>query len=215
MTMTRPARWNLYTLAENYPEYTVGGSIREKQGGRKSQSQMWYPLDVSLSLAYGLRVWLAFVLSSILSIIKEGDSNMDPPALEGIWGLSNGFIGCWCSVAKVCVCVCVRALSHIWLSATSWTLACQAPLEFPRQECWSELSFPTPVDPPGPGIEPVSLASPPLVGRFFTTTPLGMPISHRFSFPAFFYGNSSHSPEQRGSPFSSWNFFDAVPGHVI
>ena len=163
---------------------------------------------------------------------------MDPPALEGIRGLSNGFTGCWCSVAKscvfvyvskgftgyccsvakscmcACVCVCVHALSHIWLFVTSCTLACQAPLEFPRQEYCSELSFPTPADPPGPGIEPVSLASP-LVGRFFTTTPLGMPVSHRFSFPAFFYGSSSDSPEQRGSPFSSWNFFDAVPGHVI
>ena len=109
------------------------GSIREKQGGRKSQSQMWCPLDVSLSLAYGLRVWPAFALSSILSIIKEGDSNMDPPALEGIWGLSNGFTGCYFSVAKscVCVCMCVCALSHIWLFVTPWTLACQAPLEFP------------------------------------------------------------------------------------
>ena len=40
---------------------------------------------------------------------------MDPPALEGIWGLSNGFTGCYFSVAKscVCVCMCVCALSHI------------------------------------------------------------------------------------------------------
>ena len=34
----------------------------------------------------------------------------------------------------------------------------QAPLsmEFPRQEYWSGLPFPTPGDPPNPGIEPMS-----------------------------------------------------------
>jgi len=31
------------------------------------------------------------------------------------------------------------------------------------------VSFPTPGDLPNPGIEPVSLASPALAGRFFTT----------------------------------------------
>ena len=40
---------------------------------------------------------------------------------------------------------------------------------FPRQEYWSGLPFPTPGDLPDPGIEPVSLAPPTLVGRFFTT----------------------------------------------
>ena len=36
--------------------------------------------------------------------------------------------------------------------------ACQAPLsmEFSRQECWSELPFPSPGDLPDPGIEPGS-----------------------------------------------------------
>ena len=54
--------------------------------------------------------------------------------------------------------------------ATPWTVACQAPLsmEFPRQEYWSGLPFPSPGDLPDPGIEPVSLA---LAGIFFTTEP--------------------------------------------
>ena len=49
----------------------------------------------------------------------------------------------------------------------------QAPLsmEFSRQENWSGLPFPTPGDLPDPGIEPMSLASPALAGRFFTTAP--------------------------------------------
>ena len=43
-------------------------------------------------------------------------------------------------------------------------------MDFPRQEDWSELPFPTPGDLPDPGIEPVSLASPALAGVFFTTS---------------------------------------------
>ena len=57
--------------------------------------------------------------------------------------------------------------------AQSWTIACQAPqsVEFSRQEYWSKLPFPTPGDLTNPGIEPTSLASPALAGRFFTTAP--------------------------------------------
>ena len=52
-----------------------------------------------------------------------------------------------------------------------WPVAHQVPLplEFSRQEYWSRLPFPTPGDLPDPGIEPTSLASPVLAGRFFTT----------------------------------------------
>ena len=44
-------------------------------------------------------------------------------------------------------------------SANLWTVAHQAPLsmEFPRQEYWSGLPFPSPGDLPDPGIEPSSL----------------------------------------------------------
>ena len=43
---------------------------------------------------------------------------------------------------------------------TPGTVACQAPLSmgFSRQECWSGLPFPSPVDLPDPGIEPGSPA---------------------------------------------------------
>ena len=41
---------------------------------------------------------------------------------------------------------------------------------FSRQEYWSELSCPPPGDLPNSGIEPTSLMSPELVGRFFTTS---------------------------------------------
>ena len=44
---------------------------------------------------------------------------------------------------------------------------------FSKQEYWSGLAFPTPGDLPDLGIEPESLASPALAGRFFTTVPPG------------------------------------------
>ena len=57
--------------------------------------------------------------------------------------------------------VSVWALSHfsyVQLLATPWTVAHQVPLSmgFSRQEYWSGLSCPPPVDLPDPGIEPAS-----------------------------------------------------------
>ena len=53
------------------------------------------------------------------------------------------------------LCVC-ESLSCVWLFATPWTGAHQAPLsmEFPRQEYWSGLLFPSLGDLPNPGMEP-------------------------------------------------------------
>ena len=52
----------------------------------------------------------------------------------------------------------MRSLSPVQLFATSWTVAYQAPpsVGFSRQEYWSGLPFPSPGDPPDPGIEPRS-----------------------------------------------------------
>ena len=62
-------------------------------------------------------------------------------------------------------------LSHVLLFVTPWTVASQVLLSmgFSKQEYWSRLPFPTPGDLPDPEIEPMSLASPALAGRFFTT----------------------------------------------
>ena len=51
-------------------------------------------------------------------------------------------------------------LSRVWLFATPWTIAYQAPLTmgFSRQEYWRRLPFPSPGDLPNPGIEPGSPA---------------------------------------------------------
>ena len=63
-----------------------------------------------------------------------------------------------------------HVLTRIWLVATSWTADRWAPLSmgFPRQEYWSGLPFPGYL--PSPGVKPMSLASPTLAGRFFTTS---------------------------------------------
>ena len=54
---------------------------------------------------------------------------------------------------------------------TLWAVACQASLSarFSRQEHWSGLPRPPPEDLQDPGIEPESLPSCALTGRFFTT----------------------------------------------
>ena len=50
---------------------------------------------------------------------------------------------------------------------TPWTVSRQDSLSLgsPRQEYWSGLPFPSPEDPPSPGLEP---SSPTLAGDFFT-----------------------------------------------
>ena len=91
----------------------------------------------------------------------------------------------WCSlVAKV--------VSDSF--ASPWAVAHQAslPVGFPRQEYWGGLPFPSPGDPPDPGIEPTS---PVLADRFFTAEPPGkpnlrhsfkdLPTCHSFSWDTF------------------------------
>ena len=68
----------------------------------------------------------------------------------------------------------VNCFSRVWLFATPWTVACQAPLsmEFSRHEDWSGLPRCPLGDLPDPGIEPepVFLTSLALTGKYFTTS---------------------------------------------
>ena len=54
----------------------------------------------------------------------------------------------------------VKSLSRVWLFATPWIAAYQAPLSigFSRREYWSGLPFPSPGDLPNPGTKPSSPA---------------------------------------------------------
>ena len=62
--------------------------------------------------------------------------------------------------------------SHVRLSVTLWTAACQAPMStgFSRQESWSGMPRPSPGNLPDSGIEPACHASPAVACRFFTTS---------------------------------------------
>ena len=53
-----------------------------------------------------------------------------------------------------------KSLSHVWLFATPWTVACQVPLsvDFSRTEYWCGLPFPSPGDLCNPGIKPRTTA---------------------------------------------------------
>ena len=66
----------------------------------------------------------------------------------------------------------LNCFPQVQLCATLWIVAHQAPLSmgFSRQEYWSGLPCPPPENLPDPGIELMSLISPALAGRFFTTS---------------------------------------------
>ena len=70
-------------------------------------------------------------------------------------------------ICNVCMLSC---FSSVQLFKSLWTVADHAPLSmgFSRQEFYNGRPRPPPGDLPNPGIEPVSLMSPELTGRFFT-----------------------------------------------
>ena len=78
--------------------------------------------------------------------------------------------------------MCAWLLGYVQLLVTPWTAAHQAPLStgFFRQEYWSGLPFPIAGDLPNPGIEPTSLVSPALAGRFLTNESLRKPQNTKY-----------------------------------
>ena len=70
------------------------------------------------------------------------------------------------------LCVRARSLQSCLTLCDPMDYSLQAPLSmgFSRQEYWSGLPCPSPGDLSDPGIEPTSLKSLALVGRFFTTS---------------------------------------------
>ena len=71
--------------------------------------------------------------------------------------------------------VCTRSHSSVQLFRTPWAVAHQAPLsvEFSRQEYWSRFPFPSSRDLSHPGIQPASLMTPRLAGKFLTNWTTG------------------------------------------
>jgi len=85
----------------------------------------------------------------------------------------------------------LSCFSRVWLFATPWTVAHQAPLSmrFSRQEYWSGLPFPPPENLPDPGIKPTSPAAPALQAD-------SLPLSHQGSPLMWLHP---------GKPILSWN----------
>ena len=85
----------------------------------------------------------------------------------------------------VCMCVCVSVYVPVHAHTPSYPTLCN-PMDcsppgssvLSWQEYWSGWPFPPPGDLPDPGIKSRCLASPALAGGFFTTEPLGKPISN-------------------------------------
>ena len=68
------------------------------------------------------------------------------------------------SVTHACT---LNCFSLVRLLGMLWTVA-PLSMGFSRQEYWNGLPCPPPEDLPSPGIEPESLRSPALAGKFFT-----------------------------------------------
>ena len=84
------------------------------------------------------------------------------------------------SILKMlCACV-LSCFSCVQLFVTLWTVAYQAPLstESSRQEYWSGLPCPPPRDLLHQGIKLAPFMSPALAGGVFTTSLLGLNLSH-------------------------------------
>ena len=77
----------------------------------------------------------------------------------------------WKSLVSLDGCMLSR-FSRVQLFVTLWAIAHQASpsIGFSRHGYWSGLSCPPQGDLPNPGIEPMSLTSPALAGRFFITS---------------------------------------------
>ena len=83
-----------------------------------------------------------------------------------------GSLNSFLSYAPQLLLLLLSRFSRVRLCATPQTAAHQAPpsMGFPRQEYWSGLPFPSPGDPPDPGIELTSLKSLALAGGFITSS---------------------------------------------
>ena len=68
--------------------------------------------------------------------VTFGDTH--PSAIGLNWPCVCGCV-CVCVCLRLRLCVCSQSCSCVWLLATQWTIACQAPLSmgFPEQEYWS------------------------------------------------------------------------------
>ena len=136
-------------------------------------SDFLWPMDCSSPGSSIHGIFQARILEWVAIYFSRGSSRpRDETRVSHIAGRHSNV---W-ATREALMCNFYRAwvLSHfacVWLFATPWTFACQAPLSmgFSRQEYWSGLPCPPPGDLSDSEIKPTSLMSHALAGRFFTT----------------------------------------------
>ena len=133
------------------------------------------PMRFFFSMLMGI-LWFSHCLGIRHLKCPADDSLRSPAYTLFLWGFWESSLPCSLHLDSLPlhegICVCAQSLSRVRLFAAPWTIAHQAPLfmGFSRQEYWSGLSCSPPEDLPYPGIEPESLRSPALAGKFFTTS---------------------------------------------
>ena len=129
---------------------------------RKPFRQLWWSNTSPFFLFFVMHMFNCYHCVSIIISLssdqtwighsKVGKCSAEPHIMLPVWYSVAHFI----FPEMVTVLCCAYLLSHIWLSATPWTVARQAPLSmgFSRPEYWSGMSCPPSGDLPSPGIEP-------------------------------------------------------------
>ena len=89
----------------------------------------------------------AFVTESKIAMLTAWQANKSETRW---WDKGRILFGSWLTKRWQVKCERVKSPSSVWLLATLWTVAHQAPLSmgFSRQEYWSGLPFPSPGDVP-------------------------------------------------------------------
>ena len=111
-------------------------------------------------------------------------------------------------LTRLRLCMLSLFFSRVWLFATLWTVACQAPLSmrFSRQEYWSGFARPPPGDLPDPGMEPASPLAPALQVYSLLLSHGGSPTwlqSSAFPSPTSFWTTSCALPHLIHSAYSA------------
>ena len=135
-----------------------GLELSQRSVSFKSQSPLKFQIQMCfVVIPMDVQVWL--LRSTWCTVTMKSNNNI----LLHI----NEYLNEGSTYPSVCM------LSRFWVSATTWNVACQAPsMDFSRQEYRSGLPFPpSSRSLPNPEIEPASLVSAALAGRFFTTEP--------------------------------------------
>ena len=131
----------MLVLSEKFKMYIVILTEIKNKTYIKSQRKKWYKISKLFAAAKSLQ--------SCLTLCNPRDGSLPGSSIPGIlqartleW-VAISFSNAWKWKVKV------KLLSRIWLLATPWTTAYQAPLSmgFARQEYWSGVPLPSPPSP--------------------------------------------------------------------